>query len=78
MNQPAFDFILMDIGLPGMDGYELIRALRARPCCNDLVIIAISGYGREEDVRRSREAGFDYHLVKPVDHDALLEILASR
>ncbi|MHC5543483.1 response regulator, partial [Singulisphaera rosea] len=71
------DFILMDIGMPGMDGYEVVTALRRRPSCEDSVIVAISGYGQDEDRRRSRAAGFDYHLVKPVDHDALLAILAG-
>jgi signal transduction histidine kinase len=69
------DFILMDIGLPGMDGYELVATLRQHECCKDSVIIAISGYGQEADRRRSREAGFDHHLVKPVDYETLQAIL---
>lgn len=71
------DFILMDIGLPGMDGYEVAGTLRERDSCKDSVIVAISGYGQESDLKRSREAGFDYHLVKPVDHETLLTILAG-
>ncbi|MFO0910012.1 MAG: response regulator [Isosphaeraceae bacterium] len=71
------EFILMDIGLPGMDGYEVVRQLRSDPRSDDTVIIAISGYGQREDRRRSREAGFDHHLVKPVDHEMLSSLLAQ-
>jgi signal transduction histidine kinase len=69
--------ILMDIGLPGMDGHEVARRLRRDSSCADTVLVAISGYGQADDRRKSREAGFDHHLVKPVDHDALLAILAA-
>ena len=65
------EFVLLDIGLPGMDGYEVASRLRREECCKDAVIIAVSGYGQEEDRRRSKEAGFDHHLIKPLDHDAL-------
>ena len=71
------EFVLLDIGLPGMDGYEVAARLRREECCRDAVIIAVSGYGQDEDRRRSREAGFDHHLVKPLDHDALLSLLAA-
>ena len=64
------EFVLLDIGLPGMDGYEVARRLRRGGVLQGAVIIAVSGYGQDEDRRRSREAGFDHHLVKPVDHDA--------
>ncbi|APW62185.1 hybrid sensor histidine kinase/response regulator [Paludisphaera borealis] len=70
------EFILLDIGLPGMDGYEVASRLRRQEGSRDAVIIAVSGYGQDEDKRRSREAGFDHHLVKPVDHDALLALLS--
>jgi signal transduction histidine kinase/ActR/RegA family two-component response regulator len=70
------EFILLDIGLPGMDGYEVAARLREEPSCRAAVIIAVSGYGQEEDRRRSREAGFDYHLVKPVDFNSLLPLIA--
>lgn len=70
------DYILLDIGLPGMDGYQVARALRQDPAFSHTLIIAISGYGREEDMRKSSEAGFDFHLVKPLDIDELLRILA--
>ena len=71
------DFVLLDIGLPGMDGYEVAARLRQEECCKDAVIIAVSGYGQDEDRRRSKEAGFDHHLIKPLDHDALLSLLSD-
>jgi len=66
---------LLDIGLPGMDGYELARRLRADETLGEILLVAISGYGQKEDRIRSDEAGFDFHLVKPVDFNALLEII---
>ena len=69
------EFVLLDIGLPGMDGYEVARRLRREPSCRASVIIAVSGYGREEDRRRSKEAGFDHHLVKPVVFDTLVSLI---
>ncbi|QEH37299.1 Autoinducer 2 sensor kinase/phosphatase LuxQ [Aquisphaera giovannonii] len=71
------EFILLDIGLPGMDGYEVASRLRREDCGKHAVIVAVSGYGQEEDRRRSREAGFDHHMIKPVDHDALLALLSG-
>lgn len=70
-------FILLDIGLPGMDGFEVAKRLRGDPCCRGATLIAISGYGQEEDRRRSREAGFDHHLTKPVNIDDLQQLLAN-
>ena len=70
------EFVLLDIGLPGMDGYEVATGSRQEESCAGAVLIAVSGYGQEEDRRRSKEAGFDHHLVKPVDHDALLTLLS--
>jgi CheY-like chemotaxis protein len=69
------DVMLLDIGLPGMDGYEVAARIRSDECCKDTVIIGVSGYGQEEDRRRSREAGFNHHLVKPVDYDSLLALI---
>jgi PAS domain S-box-containing protein len=69
------EIVLLDIGLPGMDGYEVVKRLRTEGCGGSL-IIAVSGYGQEEDRRRSRQAGFDHHLVKPVDYDALMSLLS--
>ena len=71
------DIVLLDIGLPGMDGYQVAARLRQEESSKGAVIIAVSGYGQEEDRRRSQEAGFDHHMVKPVDHDALLKLLAQ-
>ncbi|MGK4008675.1 ATP-binding protein [Sorangium sp. So ce1036] len=70
------DLILLDIGLPGMDGYEVVRRLRAAPELQHAYIAAVSGYGQDQDRRRSREAGFDAHLTKPVASDQLLELVA--
>ena len=71
------DVALLDLGLPGIDGFEVARRLRAMPDLGDLTLIALSGYGREEDRVRSREAGMDHHLVKPVDLEALQALLAG-
>ncbi|HET9566785.1 MAG TPA: PAS domain S-box protein, partial [Vicinamibacterales bacterium] len=71
------DVVLLDIGLPRLNGYEVCHRLRKEPWAKDLVLVALTGWGQEEDRHRSREAGFDAHLVKPVDHDALLRLLAS-
>jgi PAS domain S-box-containing protein len=72
------EVILLDIGLPGMDGYAVVKQLRTEECCRDALIIAVSGYGQPEDLRRSKEAGFDHHLVKPVDYDALMTLFAPQ
>jgi PAS domain S-box-containing protein len=69
--------VLLDIGLPGMNGYQLAARLRREGCCRGALFIAISGYGRAEDLRRSAEAGFDHHLVKPIEIEALLEVLGT-
>jgi two-component system CheB/CheR fusion protein len=71
------DVALIDIGLEGMDGYELARRIRERPESNNIILIAQTGWGRDEDRRRSREAGFDHHLVKPISRDALQQILQN-
>ena len=68
------DFLLLDIGLPGLDGYELARRLRAQGF-ERTPIVAISGYAQEGDRMRSREAGFNYHFAKPVDFEALAELI---
>ena len=69
--------VLMDIGLPGMDGHEVARRLRQHPGLKGVRLIALTGYGRESDLHRSQEAGFDHHLVKPVNPLKLLELLAT-
>lgn len=71
------DVVLLDIGMPTLDGYETVRQLRARPDSRDALIIALTGWGQEEDRRRSREAGFDHHLVKPVDLGVLEGLLSA-
>ena len=73
----APDVAILDIGMPGLNGYEACRAIRAQPGREKIVMIALSGWGQEEDKRRSQEAGFDYHLVKPVDPAALMQLLAK-
>jgi two-component system CheB/CheR fusion protein len=68
------DVIVSDLGLPGMDGFDLARQLRRQPAFGRVVLVAMSGYGREEDKRRALEAGFDHHLVKPPDLTVLSEL----
>jgi signal transduction histidine kinase/ActR/RegA family two-component response regulator len=70
------DFLLLDLGLPGLDGYELARRLRAQGFVNT-PIVAISGYAQEGDRIRSRQAGFNYHFAKPVDFEALAELIVE-
>ncbi len=69
------EFVFLDIGLPGMNGYEVATRLRQEEGLKKAMLVAVSGYGEESDRRRSREAGFDQHLVKPVDPGALLALL---
>lgn len=69
--------ILMDIGMPGMNGYEVARRIREQPQYNDIKMIALTGWGQEEDRRQSEDAGFDHHLTKPVDFKLLKELIAS-
>ena len=71
------DLVLLDIGLPGMDGYEVARRLRADPATCGLVLAAVSGYGREQDTARARDAGFDHHFVKPLELAALQSLLRT-
>jgi len=71
------DIVLLDIGLPGMDGYELARRMRGMPRLADAFIVAVSGYGQEKDRQRSAAAGFDAHLVKPVDPRAFIAVISG-
>jgi CheY-like chemotaxis protein len=71
------DVILMDIGLPRLNGYEAARRVRQLPFGKDIVLVALTGWGHEEDRRKSREAGFDGHVVKPVDYQTLMRLLAE-
>jgi CheY-like chemotaxis protein len=69
------DVALLDIGLPGLNGYEVAQAIRAQPWGATMVLIALTGWGQDEDRKKSKAAGFDAHMVKPVDHEALLKLL---
>jgi len=74
-HRPAI--VLLDIGMPGMDGYEVARRMRQLSIGQEAILIALTGWGQKEDRRRSKDAGFDHHLVKPVDFGALQALLAS-
>ena len=69
------DVVLLDIGLPGLNGYEVCSRIRQEPWGKGVTLVALTGWGQDEDRDRSREAGFDAHMVKPVDFDALLKLL---
>ena len=71
------DVIVLDIGLPGMDGFEVARRLRSQPEGQGIVLVALTGYGREDDRLQSQEAGFDHHVVKPADLEELRQILSG-
>jgi PAS domain S-box-containing protein len=71
------DVVLLDIGLPKISGYEVALKLREQPWGKGMVLVALTGWGQEEDRRRSREAGFDHHLIKPVEPDALFKLLTA-
>jgi CheY-like chemotaxis protein len=73
----APDVVLLDIGLPLLDGYEVARRLRQLPQTRDVRIVALTGYGLPADRQRGREAGFDQHLLKPVDPVALADLIAK-
>jgi CheY-like chemotaxis protein len=70
------DVVLLDIGMPRMNGYEVARYLREQPWGKDMALIALSGWGQEKDKQRALEAGFDHHLTKPVEAAALEKLLA--
>ena len=69
------EVLLLDIGLPGLDGHEVCRRVRQQPWGKDIIVIALTGWGQEDDRRKSEEAGFDGHLVKPVDFEQLSQAL---
>jgi PAS domain S-box-containing protein len=71
------EVMLLDIGLPKLDGYEVCRRVREQPWGKNILVIALTGWGQDDDRRRSEEAGFNGHLVKPVDYDKLLDLLGS-
>jgi CheY-like chemotaxis protein len=70
------EVVLLDIGLPGIDGYEVARRIRAKPGGENVVLVAMTGYGQAEDKQRAQEAGFALHLVKPIEPETLQRALA--
>ena len=71
------DVMLLDIGLPELDGFEVAKRIRQEPLLHDIVLVAMTGYGQESDRQRSQEAGFDHYLVKPADFEKVRQILAA-
>jgi len=71
------DFIVLDVGMPTLDGYEAARRIRSEPWSNGVVLVALTGWGQEEDRARARNAGFDFHLTKPANPEALAKLLAG-
>jgi CheY-like chemotaxis protein/anti-sigma regulatory factor (Ser/Thr protein kinase) len=71
------EVVLLDIGLPKLNGYEVAQQLRREPWARSITLIALTGWGQDDDRRRTREAGFDAHLVKPVDHALLAKLLLA-
>ncbi len=69
--------VLLDIGLPSMNGFEVAKRLREQPELSSVVLIAMTGYGQDSDREQSRDAGFDHHLVKPADFSQVREILSA-
>ena len=74
-SEREFDIVLSDISMPGMDGFEFVRRLRKLPANKDVPVLALTGFGRPEDIRRAQTEGFFTHLTKPFDVKALGEIL---
>jgi signal transduction histidine kinase len=72
------DVVLLDIGMSGMNGFEVARSIRSKPWGSEVVLVAQTGWGQEEDRRRAREAGFDAHLTKPVDQAALMQLIVRQ
>lgn len=71
------DVVLLDIGLPVIDGFEVAKSIRQEPSLENVVLVALTGYGLESDRQRSQEVGFNYHLVKPVDFLQIESILSA-
>jgi CheY-like chemotaxis protein len=69
--------LVLDLGMPGMSGFDVARQLRLQPGFREATFVALTGWGQQDDRRRTREAGFDHHLVKPVDLHALQQLLAQ-
>lgn len=75
--ESPLDVAILDIGMPELNGYELARRIRASAEGANILLIAVTGWGQEKDKQRSQEEGFDHHLTKPVDPDAVVRLLAS-
>ena len=73
----SFEIVILDIGMPGMDGYEVARRVRERGNTADLFLVALTGWGQEQHRRASQAAGFDHHLVKPTEIGALAAVLQA-
>jgi DNA-binding response OmpR family regulator len=71
------DVVLLDIGLPLLDGYEVCRRIRRQPWGSGMALVALTGWGQDEDRHKTRDAGFDAHLVKPVNYDELMAMLEA-
>jgi CheY-like chemotaxis protein len=71
------DVIFLDIGMPMLDGHETAKLIREQPWGKEIVLVALTGWGQSEDRRRSKDAGFDHHLVKPANPDVVAKLLAS-
>ena len=71
------EIVLLDIGMPKLDGYQVARTVRAQAWGRDMILVAVTGWGQKEDRRRSHQAGFDAHLVKPVDLERLNELFVQ-
>lgn len=71
------EIVVLDIGMPDLDGYEVCRRLRQEPLTQNAVLIAVTGWGQDADRMRSRDAGFDHHLVKPVEWSTIEKLLAG-
>ncbi|MCZ8255125.1 MAG: response regulator, partial [Polaromonas sp.] len=69
--------VLLDIGMPGMNGYQVAQAIRSRFADHPAVLVALTGWGQEDDLQRAKEAGFNHHLLKPAEIDALQQLLAD-
>jgi len=74
-NKP--EIVILDIGMPGMSGYDVAQRIRAEPWGREILLIALTGWGQEDDKRKAFDAGFDHHLIKPIDPDALEALMAS-
>jgi CheY-like chemotaxis protein len=71
------DFAVLDIGMPGLTGYDVARSIRRQPWGAAVTLIAVTGWGQEDDKRKAKEAGFDHHLTKPIDPGALEQLMTS-